>query len=94
VIAGVIASTMLTLVVIPTVYEIMEEWRSQVLARFARSGCQCEIRVCENRLPGWAADFLVSNGPQNGPRDSQPGDRCYPRAVRLEGEPIVSDVRM
>jgi HAE1 family hydrophobic/amphiphilic exporter-1 len=34
VIGGVVASTVLTLVVIPTVYEIMEEWRSRLLARF------------------------------------------------------------
>ena len=34
VIGGVIASTVLTLVVIPTVYEIMEEWRSRLLTRF------------------------------------------------------------
>jgi HAE1 family hydrophobic/amphiphilic exporter-1 len=31
VIGGVVASTVLTLVVIPTVYEIMEEWRSGLL---------------------------------------------------------------
>jgi len=34
VIGGVIASTVLTLVVIPTVYEIMEQWRSRLLQRF------------------------------------------------------------
>jgi len=34
VIGGVIASTLLTLVVIPTVYEILDEWRSDLLARF------------------------------------------------------------
>jgi HAE1 family hydrophobic/amphiphilic exporter-1 len=34
VIGGVVASTVLTLVVIPTVYEIMEEWRSGLLRRF------------------------------------------------------------
>jgi HAE1 family hydrophobic/amphiphilic exporter-1 len=33
VIGGVIASTVLTLVVVPTVYEIMEHWRSKALAR-------------------------------------------------------------
>ena len=33
-IGGVIASTLLTLVVIPTVYEILDEWRSDLLARF------------------------------------------------------------
>jgi HAE1 family hydrophobic/amphiphilic exporter-1 len=37
VIGGVIASTVLTLVVIPTVYEIMEEWRGRLLARFGQS---------------------------------------------------------
>jgi hydrophobic/amphiphilic exporter-1 (mainly G- bacteria), HAE1 family len=36
VIGGVIASTLLTLVVIPTVYEIMDDWRSWLLARFRR----------------------------------------------------------
>jgi HAE1 family hydrophobic/amphiphilic exporter-1 len=34
VIGGVIASTVLTLVVIPTVYEILEEWRQGLLSRF------------------------------------------------------------
>ena len=34
VIGGVGASTVLNLVVIPTVYEIMEEWRSRLLRRF------------------------------------------------------------
>ena len=34
VIGGVVASTVLTLVVIPTVYEIMEQWRSRLLTRF------------------------------------------------------------
>ncbi|MEO5816744.1 MAG: efflux RND transporter permease subunit [Gemmatimonadaceae bacterium] len=37
VIGGVIASTVLTLVVIPTVYEIMEEWREHMLARFKKA---------------------------------------------------------
>jgi HAE1 family hydrophobic/amphiphilic exporter-1 len=37
VIGGVIASTVLTLVVIPTVYEIMEETRDKLLSRFRRS---------------------------------------------------------
>ena len=36
VIGGVIASTVLTLVVIPTVYEILEEWREGFLSRFRR----------------------------------------------------------
>ncbi|HET7374894.1 MAG TPA: efflux RND transporter permease subunit [Gemmatimonadaceae bacterium] len=36
VIGGVITSTILTLVVIPTVYEILDEWREGLLARFRR----------------------------------------------------------
>ncbi|HEV8445684.1 MAG TPA: efflux RND transporter permease subunit [Gemmatimonadaceae bacterium] len=36
VIGGVITSTVLTLVVIPTVYEILDEWRERTLARFGR----------------------------------------------------------
>jgi HAE1 family hydrophobic/amphiphilic exporter-1 len=36
VIGGVIASTILTLVVIPTVYEIVEDWREALLSRFRR----------------------------------------------------------
>jgi len=36
VIGGVITSTILTLVVIPTVYEILDEWREWLLARFRR----------------------------------------------------------
>jgi len=37
VIGGVIASTILTLVVIPTVYEIVEDWREGLVSRFRRS---------------------------------------------------------
>ena len=36
VIGGVITSTLLTLLVIPTVYEILDEWREGLLARFKR----------------------------------------------------------
>jgi HAE1 family hydrophobic/amphiphilic exporter-1 len=36
VIGGVITSTLLTLVVIPTVYEILDEWREWLFARFRR----------------------------------------------------------
>ena len=36
VIGGVITSTILTLVVIPTVYEILDEWRERLFARFGR----------------------------------------------------------
>jgi hypothetical protein len=34
VIGGVITSTLLTLLVIPTFYEILDEWRTKLLARF------------------------------------------------------------
>jgi HAE1 family hydrophobic/amphiphilic exporter-1 len=37
VIGGVIASTVLTLVVIPTVYEILDEWREWLFSKFRRS---------------------------------------------------------
>jgi len=37
VIGGVITSTILTLVVIPTVYEILDEWREWLFARFKRA---------------------------------------------------------
>ena len=36
VIGGVITSTVLTLIVIPTVYEILDEWRERLFARFGR----------------------------------------------------------
>ena len=36
VIGGVIASTVLTLLVIPTVYEIFDEWREALMSRFGR----------------------------------------------------------
>jgi HAE1 family hydrophobic/amphiphilic exporter-1 len=36
VIGGVITSTVLTLVVIPTIYEILDEWRERLFARFSR----------------------------------------------------------
>jgi len=36
VIGGVIASTVLTLVVIPTVYEILDEWREWLFSKFRR----------------------------------------------------------
>src|SRR5436309_8835019 len=37
VIGGVIASTVLTLVVIPTVYEILDEWREWLFSKFRRT---------------------------------------------------------
>jgi HAE1 family hydrophobic/amphiphilic exporter-1 len=36
VIGGVITSTVLTLVVIPTIYEILDEWREKLAVRFGR----------------------------------------------------------
>jgi HAE1 family hydrophobic/amphiphilic exporter-1 len=36
VIGGVIASTVLTLLVIPTVYEIFDEWREWLFSKFRR----------------------------------------------------------
>jgi HAE1 family hydrophobic/amphiphilic exporter-1 len=38
VIGGVIASTLLTLLVIPTVYEIFDEWREWLFAKFRPAG--------------------------------------------------------
>jgi HAE1 family hydrophobic/amphiphilic exporter-1 len=57
VIGGVITSTLLTLLVIPTVYETMDGWRSWVLARLGRgprvvgakggtAGRRCRPRTC------------------------------------------------
>jgi hydrophobic/amphiphilic exporter-1 (mainly G- bacteria), HAE1 family len=37
VIGGVITSTVLTLVVIPTIYEILDEWRDKVFSRFRKT---------------------------------------------------------
>jgi HAE1 family hydrophobic/amphiphilic exporter-1 len=36
VIGGVITSTLLTLVVIPTFYEILDEWREKIVGRFLK----------------------------------------------------------
>ena len=36
VIGGVIASTVLTLIIIPTVYEIFDEWREWLFSKFHR----------------------------------------------------------
>ena len=38
VIGGVITSTVLTLLVIPTVYDIMSEWRDRAMGLFRRQG--------------------------------------------------------
>jgi HAE1 family hydrophobic/amphiphilic exporter-1 len=42
VIGGVITSTVLTLVVIPTIYEILDEWREGLFARFGRRAVVAE----------------------------------------------------
>jgi HAE1 family hydrophobic/amphiphilic exporter-1 len=47
VIGGVITSTLLTLVVIPTFYEILDEWREWVLTRFG----VYKRRTAEHRIP-------------------------------------------
>src|SRR3954465_3426996 len=47
VIGGVITSTLLTLVVIPTFYEILDEWREWVLTRFG----MYTRRTAEHRIP-------------------------------------------
>jgi len=45
VIGGVIASTVLTLVVIPTVYEIVEHWRSGFLRRIRRGAASSHVHL-------------------------------------------------
>jgi HAE1 family hydrophobic/amphiphilic exporter-1 len=45
VIGGVIASTVLTLLVIPTVYEIFDEWREGLLVRFKRRLGQTDVHA-------------------------------------------------
>jgi hydrophobic/amphiphilic exporter-1 (mainly G- bacteria), HAE1 family len=47
VIGGVITSTLLTLVVIPTFYEILDEWREWVLSKFG----VYKRRTAEHRIP-------------------------------------------
>jgi HAE1 family hydrophobic/amphiphilic exporter-1 len=47
VIGGVITSTLLTLVVIPTFYEILDEWREWTLRKF---GVYTK-RTAEHRIP-------------------------------------------
>jgi HAE1 family hydrophobic/amphiphilic exporter-1 len=48
VIGGVITSTILTLVVIPTFYEILDEWRSAISRRF---GVRVSQQTAEHRVP-------------------------------------------
>ena len=50
VIGGVITSTILTLVVIPTVYEILDEWREALVSRLRRTmGISAPPRAIEAR---------------------------------------------
>jgi HAE1 family hydrophobic/amphiphilic exporter-1 len=56
VIGGVIASTILTLVVIPTVYEIMEEWRERVLARLRRFAQNSPVVIDNRAVPAEGKD--------------------------------------
>jgi HAE1 family hydrophobic/amphiphilic exporter-1 len=44
VIGGVITSTVLTLIVIPTVYEILDEWREALSARFGRRAAVAHMK--------------------------------------------------
>ena len=52
VIGGVITSTVLTLIVIPTVYEILDEWREALLARFKRRMGQPHGEPSPSPAPG------------------------------------------
>jgi len=47
VIGGVVASTVLTLLVIPTVYEIFDEWREALMAKFGRNAVRGEGHAAE-----------------------------------------------
>jgi HAE1 family hydrophobic/amphiphilic exporter-1 len=51
VIGGVITSTLLTLIVIPTFYEILDEWREWVFRKFG----VYKPRTAEHRIPRAAA---------------------------------------
>ena len=48
VIGGVLTSTLLTLLVIPTIYEILDEWREKVGTRFA---CRVRPKTAEYAAP-------------------------------------------
>ena len=49
VIGGVLTSTLLTLLVIPTFYEILDDWRTALAARF---GLKPKQQTAEHRVPG------------------------------------------
>jgi HAE1 family hydrophobic/amphiphilic exporter-1 len=53
VIGGVITSTLLTLIAIPTFYEILDEWRSALARRF---GMRVKQTTAEYRVPGMAPE--------------------------------------
>ena len=55
VIGGVIASTVLTLLVIPTVYEIFDEWREWLFSKFGRAGAAAHGAVVEPPRPSPSA---------------------------------------
>jgi HAE1 family hydrophobic/amphiphilic exporter-1 len=47
VIGGVITSTLLTLIVIPTVYEILDEWKERLALRFFHKSSHTDARAPE-----------------------------------------------
>jgi HAE1 family hydrophobic/amphiphilic exporter-1 len=53
VIGGVITSTLLTLIAIPTFYEILDEWRSAFARRF---GFMVAQKTAEYPVPGLASE--------------------------------------
>jgi len=61
VIGGVITSTLLTLVVIPTFYEILDEWREWVLTRFG----VYKRRTAEHPIPRGVHAVKVAEGLEN-----------------------------
>ena len=52
VIGGTLTSTLLTLLVIPTVYEILDEWREALFARFSRRAHGKGVAVRPVEEPG------------------------------------------
>jgi HAE1 family hydrophobic/amphiphilic exporter-1 len=52
VIGGVITSTLLTLLVIPTFYEILDDWRTRTLARLKRHGQRKAVHAVPEGAPG------------------------------------------
>jgi len=56
VIGGVIASTVLSLLVIPTVYEIFDEWREWLFGRFSRASRHATVPTSPQVAPHAAGD--------------------------------------